>query len=338
MEDPPYLKVEQERRKNIGVDYVGLGLVALGVGCLQLVLDKGQEKDWFGSHLITTFLILGIAILAASDCLGMASSASHRGINLLKNRNFATAIFFMFVLGIVLFGTTVLIPQFLQILLGYPAVLAGEALAGGGLIMLVMMPVSGILVGKMDARYLMAFGFTITSVALYYMATHLTLGVDFKTVFFLRVFQTMGLAFIFIPTNTLSYVGIPREKNNQISSMINFIRNIGGSVGIAIISTLSCAPARFVRTIWPPIMQNGNPAFRQMIAGLTATLRAQGMSANAATRQAYERASLMLQAQATSLAYVDVISALAILVLCLVPLVFIMKKPPKMHGEAPPMH
>jgi len=338
VEDPPYLKKEQERRKNVGVDYVGLSLVALGVGCLQLVLDKGQEKDWFGSHLITTFLILGIAILVVWVIWEWRHPHPIVELQLLKKRNFATAMFFMFILGTVLFGTTVLIPQYLQLLLGYPAILAGEALAGGGLIMLVMMPLSGALVSRVDARYLMAFGFAATSASLFYMSSHMTLDMDFRSAALLRIFQTCGLAFIFIPTNTLSYVGVPREKNNQISSMINFIRNIGGSVGIAVISTLVVRRSQERQNYLSAHTNDGNPQFRQMIDGMTATLRTHGLSAAQASRQAYGRAFLLLQRQATSLAYVDVILMLAFMVMCLVPMAFIMKKPPAAQKEAPPMH
>ena len=211
VEDPPYLKVEQERRKNVSIDYIGLGLISLAVGCLQMTLDKGQELDWFASH----WIVIGTSARDLVFIIWLFWEWRHPHpvveLKLLKNRNLATAVFFMFNLGFVLYGTTVLIPQFLQLLLGYPAVMAGEALAGGGFIMMLMMPMSGTLVSRVDPRGLMSFGFAATATALYYMATHLTLGVDFKTVALLRVYQTMGLAFIFIPSNVLSYVNIPRE-------------------------------------------------------------------------------------------------------------------------------
>ena len=145
---------------------------------------------------------------------------------------------FTFVLGMVLNGTTVLLPLFLQSMLGYDATTAGMALAGGGFIMLVMMPIAGTLVSRMDPRIMMGVGFAITSSALYYMATHLNLGIDFRTAALMRVMQTSGLAFIFLPSNTLAYVGIPREQNNQVSGMNAFVRNIGGSIGIALLTTM----------------------------------------------------------------------------------------------------
>ena len=145
--------------------------------------------------------------------------------------------------------------------MGYPAVAAGEALAGGGFIMMLTMPVSGMLVSRVDPRALMSFGFAATATALYYMATHLTLGVDFGTVAMLRVYQTMGLAFIFIPSNVLSYVDIPRENNNQVSSMVNFVRNIGGSVGIALISTYITRTTQVRQNYLSANMRDTNPKF-----------------------------------------------------------------------------
>jgi DHA2 family multidrug resistance protein len=163
VEDPPYLKKERERQKGISVDYIGLGLVALGIGSLQIVLDKGQEVDWFSSHWLTVLLAAAVALLVSWVVWEWRHPNPIVELTLLKKRNFRTAMFFMFVLGIVLYGTTVLIPQFLQLLLGYSAVSAGEALAGGGFIMMLMMPISGFLVSKLDQRLMMSFGFALTA-------------------------------------------------------------------------------------------------------------------------------------------------------------------------------
>jgi MFS transporter, DHA2 family, multidrug resistance protein len=337
VEDPPYLHQERARRKSVPVDYIGLGLVALGIAALQIVLDKGQESDWFSSHWITAMLIVAIVLLVAWIIWEWRHEHPIVELKLLKKRNFATAMFFMFVLGAVLYGTTVLIPQYLQLLMGYSAVSAGEALAGGGFLMMLMMPLSGILVSKMDQRVLMAFGFATTATALYYMTTHLSLGMDFRTAAMLRVYQVAGLAFIFVPSNTLSYVDVPPEKNNQISSMISFIRNIGGSIGIALLSTFITRGTQQRQTYLSAHMNDGNPRFRQMMEGLTATLRSQGLSPSDAARQAYGRVAALLQQQAATLAYTDVVAGLALIVACLIPLCFIMKRP-RRDLAAPPMH
>ncbi len=186
--------------------------------------------------------------------------------------------------------------------------LAGEALAGGGLMMMLMMPISGQLVGMVDPRKLMAAGFAITAVGLYYMSTHLTLGMDFRTIFMVRVYQVAGLAFIFIPNNVLCYVGIPREKNNQISSMINFVRNIGGSIGIAVIGTMVARGTQRRESYLSANLQPGNPRFQQMLDGMTAKLRSQGISGADAMHQAYGRMEFMVQQQASALAFADVLS------------------------------
>ncbi|HXW56796.1 MAG TPA: DHA2 family efflux MFS transporter permease subunit [Candidatus Cybelea sp.] len=337
VEDPPYLRVEQERRRGAKIDYWGLGLLSLGVGSLQLVLDKGQEKDWFGSHWILAATVLAVIVLLIWIVWEWHHPQPIVELRLLKKRNFAAAVFFMFVLGMVLYGTTVLIPQYLQLWMGYSAVLAGEALAGGGFIMMLTMPLSGTLVSRTDPRRVMCAGFAITAMALFYMSTHLVLGMDFRTAALLRVYQTFGLAFIFIPSNTLSYVDIPREKNNQVSSMINFVRNIGGSIGIALITTLIVRTSQVRQNYLAAHMQNGNPQFRGMVEGLASTLRAQGLGPVDAMRQAYARVYLLLQQQASALAYGDVVSLLAVIVAFLVPLAFIMRAPSKATG-APPMH
>jgi DHA2 family multidrug resistance protein len=338
VEDPPYLREEQAKRQGVGIDYMGLGLVALGVGCLQMVLDKGQEEDWFGSHWITAGTVAAVVILFFWVKREWNHPYPIVELRLLKLRNFATAMFSMFILGMVLYGTTVLLPQFLQNLMGYPAVLAGEALAGGGLIMMLMMPASGALTGRMDPRILMACGFAATSLGLYHMTTHLSLGMDFGTAFMLRVYQVAGLAFVFVPSNVLCYVGVPREKNNQISSMINFVRNIGGSIGIALIGTLVVRNTQKRRSYLAANMHNDNPKFRQVVEGLSAMLHSQGLSAAQATRQAYARVSMLMEQQAAAVAFTDVMAVLAIIVACLIPLPFIMKKPPAHPSEPPPAH
>jgi DHA2 family multidrug resistance protein len=338
VEDPPHLKVEQAKNLGAKIDLTGLGLVGLGVGALQIVLDKGQEKDWFGSPLITFALIFAVITLVAWIIWEWHHPQPIVELRLLKNRNFACAVFFLFVLGIVLYGTTVLLPQFMELELGYPAVTAGMALAGGGFVMMVVMPIVGQVVSHADPRKAMAVGFLVTAFGLYYMSTHLTLSVDFSTVFWLRVIQVMGLPFVFIPSNVLSYVGIPREKNNQVSSLINFTRNVGGSIGIALLNTFLTRETQRQRTYYVDRYQHTNPQFQQMLNGIAANLESKGMSSVQAMHQAYARMDGLLMAQASAVAYKDIISVLALVILCLVPLVAIMKRPPRRGGDPPPAH
>ncbi len=338
VEDPPYLAQQRKLRKESGVDYVGIILLVVAIACLQLVLDKGQEQDWFASRWITGALLLA----AVSFVVWVRWEWNHPfpivDLRLFKKRNFATAMFFTFSLGIVLFGTTVLIPQFLQTLLGYPAVNAGEALAGGGFVMLLTMPIAGFLVSKVDPRWMMAFGFSMTAWSLYNLATHVSLGLDFKTAAMLRVYQTMGLAFIFLPSNTLAYVGVPREKNNQVSSINSFVRNIGGSIGIAAITTMLTRQAQKHTTYLTANATAGNPAFQRMRDGLEQTYAANGAGPHLSTEKAYEQIERMIQGQATVLAYVDVLLVMAVMVACLAPMVAIMRRPKAASKETAAMH
>jgi MFS transporter, DHA2 family, multidrug resistance protein len=335
VEDPPYLAVERKRSFGVRVDYMGLGLVALGMSCLQIVLDKGEELDWFGSPWITCFFALAAVALVSWVIWEWRHPDPIVDLRLFKHRNFATAMFFTFILGVVLYGTTVLIPQFLQTLLGYPAVRAGEALAGGGVMMLIMMPVSGMLVSRVDPRGMMSVGFAVTSAALVYMTTHMTLGMDFTTAALLRTFQATGLPFIFIPSNTLAYVGIAQEKNNQVSSMNTFIRNVGGSIGIALITTFVSRQTQKHQTFLASHTSSSNHQFQSVVSGLTQTLVQKGFDPVTASNHAWAQMQAMIQAHSANLAYVDVVSIMALVVACLVPLPFFMKR--GLPGTGAPM-
>jgi len=221
------------------------------------------------------------------------------------------------------------------LLLGYPAQLSGEALAGGGIVMLLMMPIAGALVSRIDPRLMMAFGFWSTAASLYFIATHLSLQMDFRTAFLLRAYQAMGLAFIFLPSNILAYVGIPREKNNQISALNSFVRNIGGSIGIALISTAITRQAQKHQNYMVARAVSGNRAFDQ----LTGALRHSMLHRNQAhpMAEAYGRVLGLIQGQATTLAYIDVISIMAIVVALLPPFILFMRRP-KTAGAPAAMH
>jgi DHA2 family multidrug resistance protein len=338
VEDPPFLKREQERRRSIRADYVGLGLITIAIASLQIVLDKGQESDWFAAPWITSLTILAAYAFALWIFWEWHHPNPVVDIRLFQKRNFATAMFFSFTLGMVLYGTTVMIPQFLQVQLGYPAVKAGEALAGGGFMMIAMLPIVGMLVSRIDPRKLMAFGFIAISVSLLYMSSVFNLAMDFGTAFMMRAYQMLGLAFIFVPQNVLAYIGIPREKNNQISSMNSFMRNVGGSIGIAVITTSISRIGQQRRNGLVAHATPGSPAYEVLVRGLTQTLKKQGASTTEATRQAYGLVAGMIDRQATTLAYVEVISILAVIVLCLVPFLLIMRRSKPAPGEQTAMH
>ncbi|HEY0786724.1 MAG TPA: DHA2 family efflux MFS transporter permease subunit [Acidobacteriaceae bacterium] len=333
VEDPPYLA--EQRNRLAQVDTLGLGSVALGVGCLEFVLDKGQEKDWFGDPMITSFAIAAACVLAFFVWWEWHHPHPIVDLKLLKNRNFGTAVFLQFVLGMVLFGSTVLIPQFMQTLLGYTAERAGMALSPAGFAMMVMMPLAGRMVGRVrDARVLVAVGYAATAAGLYNL-TRMDLDVAFGQMVLFRVLQVLGLAFIFIPISTLNYVGVPREKSNQISSFSNFARNMGGSAGTAMLTTFLQRTAQTHQSTLGANAVAGGLAYTGYVNSTRASLMRLGESGSQASSTAAGRAYQVLLRQASMLSYQNAFWLLSVITLCLVPLPFVMRRPPPRGGVGP---
>ncbi len=327
VEDPPYLRGIFGKIK---VDYVGLSLIVLAIGALQVVLDKGQQDDWFGSSFITTFFVLAMSALVMLVIYEWRHPQPILELKLLKNRNFATSAFLNFVLGMVLYGTTVLIPQFLQYMMGYSAERAGMALSPGGFALMIMMPIAGILTSKLDPRWLIAAGFAMTAVALHHI-TNLNLQIDFRTIMLWRIYQVMGMAFIFIPISTLSYVGVPPEKNNQVSGISNFVRNLGGSVGISMLTTFIARESQIHQSNLVNNATSANPQFRAMMNGSSG-------ASNSSVQHTYNQIMGLIQQQATLLSYVNAFWIVSVIVACLVPLPFIMRRPKVGEVQAAGMH
>jgi DHA2 family multidrug resistance protein len=235
-------------------------------------------------------------------------------------------VLFNFVLGAVLFGTTVLIPQFLQLMMGYSAEKAGEVLSPAGFMLMVLFPIAGVLSTKVDPRWMIACGFGMTSIALYHI-THLSLAIDFRTIMLWRMYQMSGLAFIFIPISILSYVGVPPEKSNQISGISNFIRNLGGSVGISMLTTFLARQSQVHQTSLVAHATATNPQFNNMLNGTAANMAKSGSGPALAMQQAYNQVMGLIEQQAALLSYVNAFWMVSIIVACLVPLPFLLKKP-----------
>ena len=324
VEDPPWLK--RFKGAGIKVDYIGLSLIMLGIGCLQVILDKGQQDDWFGSGFITTFAIIAAVALVILVIHEWRTPHPILELKLLKNRNFAATVLFNFVLGSVLFGTTVLIPQFLQIMMGYSAEKAGEVLSPAGFMLMLLFPIAGILSTKIDPRWMIACGFGMTSLALYHL-TNLNLAVDFRTMVLWRMYQMSGLAFIFIPISILSYVGVPLEKNNQVSGISNFIRNLGGSVGISMLTTFLARQSQIHQTNLVAHATAANPQFQTMLNGSATTMAQSGSGPVLALQQAYGQIMGMIYQQSALLSYVNAFWGVSIIVACLIPLPFFLKRP-----------
>jgi DHA2 family multidrug resistance protein len=333
VEDPPWIRRSRER--HLPIDYVGLSLVVLGLGALQLVLDKGEREDWFASGTIIAGTVVASLALLATIVWECRHAHPVIDLKLLARRSFAAAFTMMFVLGLSLYGTTVLLPQYLQLLLGYTAEQAGKTLSPGGIVVMMLLPLVGKLLGKIDPRWLIGFGFAALSLSLFHMSG-IYPGIDFKTAVMLRIYQSIGLAFLFVPINTVSYVGVPRDKYGEVSSLISLARNIGGSVGIALTQTLIARRAQAHQVRLVEHVSPLDPSFRRVLAGLQSLLERRGMAAAEATRAAYARIAAAVTEQATALAFIDVIWVLAILCALMLPTVLLVRKPPR--GMATPAH
>jgi DHA2 family multidrug resistance protein len=231
----------------------------------------------------------------------------------------------MFMLGFALLGSTLLLPLFMQTLLGYTAERSGLALMPGGFTIMIAMPIVGFLLSRYSPRYLMLFGLCMLSFSLFHM-TNFDLGVDFRTVMMARVYQAIGLAFLFVPINTTAYSSLPRDKNNAASGLMNLARNIGGSVGISVVTTLLARRTQFHQVRLTENLSSGNPQFQSALQGLTATFSGGGAGPVAAAQQAYASLQANLIRQSTMLAYIDNFWLLGVVIACLVPCVFLIKK------------
>jgi DHA2 family multidrug resistance protein len=324
VDDPPYIT----RLKSAGIklDYIGISLLALGVGALQIMLDKGQEDDWFGSNFILTLAIIAAVGLISLVIWEWFQKTPVIDVKMFKSFNFASSNLMMFTLGIVLFSSLVLMPLFLQTLLGYTSQLAGLALSAGGLVLLIEMPIMGQLTTKFQARRLIAFGWLALSVAMFYSTRRIDLQISFNAATLLRVTQVIGLGFLFVPISLVAYIGIAPEKNNAVAGIINFMRNIGSSVGTSLVTTMLARRSQFHQNRLIEYARPDNPDYQNAAAGLARQLSHSGLDAVTAQRTAVGTLYQAVQLQAASLAYIDIFMVLCIGAAIMFVLTFFLEK------------
>jgi MFS transporter, DHA2 family, multidrug resistance protein len=320
----------------LNFDYIGFALLVVGMCSLQVVLDKGQEDDWWSSKLILDLAIAAAISLVAFVVWELRRPDPIVDLRLLGHRNFAVGNLLMFMLGFILLGSTVLLPQFVQTMLGYTATDAGLVISPGGFAVMVTMPIVGNLVGRVDARWLIAGGLVVTSLGLFYM-TRFYLDVDYNTVVWARVYQSAGLGFLFIPINTIAYLGLAPEKNNDASAIINMMRNLGGSFGISLATTLLARRQQYhqnmlIEHIGPYSSQYGDAIQRMQQAFL-----ARSADAADALHQAQALLYSTVQRQAAMLSFIDGFWVMAMIFIALAPLVFLLRNP-KPGADVPPVH
>jgi len=261
VEDPPWIKADRSRLRHM--DYLGLSFLIVAMGGLQLMLDKGEENDWFSSGLIRTFALLFVGGMIALIWWEWRHKNPLINLKLFRYKNFAICCFLMALVGGVLNANTVLQPQFMQQLLGWTATTSGMALTAGGVVLLFVMPMAGYATGKVAARYLAVVGFTLFVLTFRYAADVTTLNMTFSAASWLRVIQMMPIPFCFISITTAAYVGMPREESNQVAGLINFVRNIGGSILISITNAQVTSRAMWHQQHLQSAMTSANLAFQQ---------------------------------------------------------------------------
>ena len=324
VEDPPYLT--RARNAGVRVDYIGIALLALGIGALQVLLDKGQEDDWFGSHFILTLAIVSAVSLIALVIWEWRQKAPIIDVHMFTQFNFVISSLMMFFLGVLLFSSLVMMPQFLQTLMGYTAESAGLVLSGAGLVILLEMPVVGQLTTKVPTKYIMAFGWFCLAIGMYVSTKRMDLLISFQSAARLRIVQSFGLGFLFVPISLAAYIGVPPEKGNGVAGLINFMRNIGSSVGTSMVTTMLSRRAQFHQSIMTYHATNYDPAFRNQLQGLTNQLTHAGATPPDAHTAAVGRIYQNVLIQSQTLAYLDTYMLLAIAAGVMFFLTFLVKR------------
>jgi DHA2 family multidrug resistance protein len=336
VEDSAGAKEEHKRatRGGIRVDYWGMAFVAIGLGSLQVVLDKGQEDDWFGS----TFIII-FASLSALGIIGLIirelwfAKEPIVDLPLFRDRGFLFSNTMMFATLFVLLATTQMLPQFVQQLLPYNATEAGLILMPGGFVIMALMPVAGVLVRKVQPKYLICFGFLVSAGALYHLSSFDTL-ISFKAIAVARIYQSIGFAFLFVPIQTLAYSDLPPGKSNNASALINLMRNLGGSVGISVGTTLLARRSQIHQDRLVSHLTTTSIAFQRALHNLTQRFAIHGAAPNEAMKRALAAINHQLQTQSAMLAYLDTFIVLVIACLIAAALTSLLKEIDLKKAEA----
>jgi DHA2 family multidrug resistance protein len=326
--DPPYIG-----RKSSRIDYWGIGFLALGIASLQILLDKGQEDDWFASHFMVALAIISVAGLAAFVVRELMTSDPVVHLKVLRVRTYTTGVFLMTMLGFVLYGSLVLLPILLQTLMGYPALQAGIAMAPRGLGSFIAMPIVGAILAGFGARKLLAIGLSTGALTLFWLGS-LNLNAGYWDIFWPQFIQGISLAMLFVPLTTITMDPIPKEEMGNATSIFNLMRNIGGSMGIATSTTMLARSEQMHINLLGAEVSPYNPRARALLAQLRAVFMARGSDPTTALRRAYQAVFGLVGQQAAITSFVQVFRFLGILFLVLIPLILVMKAPRVRRGGA----
>jgi DHA2 family multidrug resistance protein len=333
VEEPEVLEREREERlaNGLKVDWVGFFLIALTLGSLEVVMDRGQIDDWFRSGTIVTFSVLaGLSFLIFVPWELMHEDPIVE-LRLLFHRQFGMAFFVMLMIGAILFGSNQIMPQLLQTTFPYTAMLSGLAMMPGGIAMLVIMPIAGQVTGRFQPKYLMSIGLTGIALSMWY-STSLTPDASFDYFSWVRVYQMVGLPFMFIPINTVAYDGLPPNKTNQASALMNVARNLGGSIGISIANVVLTQRTQFHQSRLVENTIPSSPVFQSTLQQMTKYFQQHGVNTGDAKGQAMGLIGQMIRTQAALMAYIDVFYVCAITAALMIPLVLLLVRRVQVQG------
>jgi MFS transporter, DHA2 family, multidrug resistance protein len=314
VEDPPWVK--RERR---GIDAIGLGLIALGLGCLEVMMDRGEDDDWFGSSFIFIMCLLAITgIVGSALWLAVAKNPIIK-LDIFKDKNFTSGCLMIGAMGAILYASAVIIPQFAQQIIGYNATWAGLILSPGGLVVILFIPIVGRLMTFIQTRYVIALGFFIMGCALIFSGK-LVVDITYFRLVMIRGAQTVGLAFLFVPISTVTYATLPRELNGDATALYSMFRNVAGSIGIAASTALIEQRSQTHQAYLSRWASPFHEPFNQLIARYQAALESMGHVASVAHDMALGKAYLMFRAQVAVMAYSDVFLYCSVVAFAMVPL------------------
>src|SRR5437870_4489323 len=326
IEDPSYIRDQRPGR----IDYIGFGLMALALGTMQLVLDKGQEEEWFSSSFITWFAILSGTAAVAFIIWELRSRDPIVDLRVLVNRNFAVGTSLMIVMGVVLYGTIALLPLFLQTLMGYPAVESGMAVSPRGFGAITSMLIVGRLINRVRGRYLVMFGFSVLAYSIY-LFSKINLEISISSIVWPNVISGFAMGFVFVPLTTMALGTLSNAQMGNASGVFNLMRNTGGSVGIATVTTMLARGAQVHQAALVSHLTPYDPAFQQRIRQMAGGLAAAGGSTVSA-QQAYAGVYGILVRQATVLSYIDIFRVLSFLCLLCIPATLLFERVKKKPG------
>ncbi len=324
VEDPPWEKAKQKRKAR-GIDYIGLSLITIGLGSMQVMIDKGEDWDWFGSPIIRTLAVFAFLGIGGAIVWLLTAKKPIVNLDIFKDKNFTLGCLFIGAMGAILYASSVIIPQFAQMELGYTATIAGLILSPGGIVVIVLIPIVGQVMKRVQIRWIVMFGFFLMGCALFYSAG-LVLSIDFKTLVYMRSAQTAALAFLFVPISQIAYLTLPQRLRSDGAAIFSMFRNVFGSIGISLSTAMVTERTQADQANISQFMTPLHAGYNSYIAKAEDTLRTLGRAASTVHDAAVGQLYQTYLKQAATLAYANVFMYASVIAFLVVPFCFLISK------------